>query len=435
MFKRLTSVLSLARLEWPVMVIAVALLMNFVCHPDWSGHPQGDTLVFHKRALHFLEEGSWRNMGYNEYQPGALWWLVLVGKTAFVPNIYNSYVTALIVINLALLIGHWRYFRRYGPPGAGIVFWAVAAAMGPILFYRFELIVSALVIAALHFAFRGKWGLAGWWLGLGTAVKLYPVVLLPLVLIFAYRERIKWGKVIACLLLFTLGIAIPYLSFYMTGGTWEGIKRCHVVHGLKPVGAYGLWGNAIAMNHFLRDEPVKTESNYGMFGLLPDNEDLSLTLINWFWVIPVALVYAFILRNRELAVRVGWEMAWFVLLIFIVFTKVVHPQYLWWFAVFTPMVFWRELVRNMRYIIVGVTAALLGLTQILFPLNFVAHIHWFYDMSKDATLFYISVLCNLLLIVIAVSGFFGLMKVASNNSKDCFRWWGSVFYRAKSKFF
>ncbi len=395
-------VAGLVSFEWVVAALTLFLLISHVYHSSWRGHiQQPDSMVFQARAVHFLEEGSWRNMGYNEYQPGALWWFVVIAKLASAPANFESYLTALVGVNLILLIGHWRYFRRYGPPGAGIVFWAVAAAMGPILFYRFELIVSALVIAALHFAFRGKWGLAGWWLGLGTAVKLYPVVLLPLVLIFAYRERIKWGKVIACLLLFTLGIAIPYLSFYMTGGTWEGIKRCHVVHGLKPVGPDGLWGSMITLASLYRNEPVNVAREYGVFGILPKRESLSATLMNWFWVFPVGLAYGFILRNKKYLGFLGWEWSWFILLLFVVFTKVLNPQYLWWFAVFTPMIYEKN---DAKYITLMVSVVSLGLTQIIYPINFTAFTDWFYGNSSNNMLFCLNLLRNVLLLLLIVLG-------------------------------
>lgn len=67
------------------------------------------------------------------------------------------------------------------------------ALLGQVFFLRYDLLPALLTAVAVTEALQGRHRLAGGALGLGVAAKVYPVVLLPLLIGFAARDRGRKG--------------------------------------------------------------------------------------------------------------------------------------------------------------------------------------------------------------------------------------------------
>lgn len=124
-----------------------------------------------------------------EYPPGAL--PVFVAPAALLPNhsYRTAFIAAMILVDAAGLVGLVLISRRRGR-WHGAWFWVlVVPLMGPVLYTRFDLVAAVTVIWAVERATVGRWTAVGGWLGLGTAVKLFPLLLLPVAWVLAPRRR------------------------------------------------------------------------------------------------------------------------------------------------------------------------------------------------------------------------------------------------------
>lgn len=102
-----------------------------------------------------------------------------------------GFVTLLLGVDAAFCWALWRAAGRRPAPGIRLWLWFVPA-LGPLTFCRLDLVPAVLAGAALLVvARRPAW--AGVLLGAGTAVKLWPVVLLPVLWLRRYQHsRHRW---------------------------------------------------------------------------------------------------------------------------------------------------------------------------------------------------------------------------------------------------
>ena len=140
----------------------------------------------------------------------------------------------------------WVYFRiaqllRPGKPmltfccGA----WAVWVwASGRVLLHRFDMLVVFSVALATLNILRYRWGRAGIWLGIGMALKVYPIFLILPVVILAFGEG-RWramARVLAGI------IFIPVLS-HVVLIPWTGLRvfEYFAYHSARGIEIESLW--------------------------------------------------------------------------------------------------------------------------------------------------------------------------------------------------
>ncbi len=121
----------------------------------------------------------------NEYGPLAL--LAFLPPLVFPLGWYDTAFAieiAIVVVAVAYLL------ERYGAPGAGYI-WLIYTLIGDMIpaAARFDVVTSACVVVALIAARRQRLPLAYVALAVGTLQKLYPLALLPLLLIESWRAR------------------------------------------------------------------------------------------------------------------------------------------------------------------------------------------------------------------------------------------------------
>jgi hypothetical protein len=97
--------------------------------------------------------------------------------------------------------------------------------IGQVLPERFDVLPAALTAAALAASVHGRYRLGGVLLGLGTATKLYPALLVPvLVIVVARRRGSREATRVAVAA--TVAVAAVFLPFAIASfsGTWEAVK-------------------------------------------------------------------------------------------------------------------------------------------------------------------------------------------------------------------
>jgi Gpi18-like mannosyltransferase len=371
-----------------LFAVVVGTLTYQAHHPLWQPHLQVDVATFHQRAVHFAQSG-WAGMPYNEYQPGALWFFALIGTLVPDASSFSGYRTGLIAANIALLVAHLFLYRAFQRPYAPVIFVGLVLAAGPIVLYRFELLVSALVLAAWYVFRRSNLPAAGALLGLASAVKLYPVILLPVFIAEAIRKR-QWVHAAAVVEFFILGALVPTAAFIGAGGSISGILGSVEVHQLKPLNLSGLWTSLVLFWQKATGAALHVTPGYGVHGVTPTSPYLPLELFNWLWVVPVGGVLLFLLWTFRRRGYTEPVIAFTLLLVFVLFSKVMNPQYLWWFIAFAPLLPLRTRKRTCSIGAIGAGAVVLGLTQYIYPVRYTRFIEWFYTGDLLVPLIYVN---------------------------------------------
>jgi hypothetical protein len=234
-------------------------------------------------------------------------------------------------------------------------------ALGSVLLTRFDLWPAALVAAALAALVSGRERLALGALGLGIAAKIYPVVLLPIFVAFVWKRHGRRPALIATGVAAAVVAAcvLPFLAL-SPHGVWESSLR----QTSRPLQIETL-GSALllALHHAagLQLTMVSSHGSQNLAGRLPDALAIVQTIAE---VVAVIGVWIWFARGPADTSRLFRASAAAVCA-FVVFGKVLSPQFLIWLV---PLV---ALVRGRRGLAAGgVLFACLVLTQIWFPYRY-----------------------------------------------------------------
>jgi hypothetical protein len=290
----------------------------------------GDTVIY-KGYGDLVRQGQvpYRDFFF-EYPPGSLPMVVVPSLVA--PDRYSDaskalqwLLGALTIVFVAISLAALRVGSR--ALLAGTVFVGLLPALlGNLTFTRFDFWPAALLAAALAALLTARNLLGGAALALATAAKIYPVVALPIVLLFVWRRdgRREALRVAACSLLVLGAILLPFaiaspdgfgLTFQLQFTRPLQLESLGAVallaaHGL---GIYGPWVATGSGSHNLEGESAHLLSLFSSALLL-----IALVVI---W-------YAFARSERTPAQLVASCAA--AITAFVIFGKVLSPQYLIW---------------------------------------------------------------------------------------------------------
>ena len=373
---------------------ACGLLWVQANHPLWGGHLVVDPVVYWQRALSFhANGGTWALLGMNEYQPGALWFFAAVMAAAGGREL-EVFLPALLWINLALLVAHVALARMFVSAGAAWLMLCFAVLVGPILLCRFELPVSLLVLCAWRLWRLAFFLPAGFLLGAATATKVYPVLLVPLLVVAAWREggtRRGLGAAVAWM---AGGVAVAG-ALLLAGGGLADVLTALRFHFDKPFGLEGLLGSGIPLLQGLLGIPLRLAPRNGMHGFDSDLGAFPTFLLEWCWLPAVAAVIWMILRQpREL--RCAEPGALFVLLgWYVLLGKLTAPQYAWWALPFLALAAGARLPRTSRIAVPVLLSASLLLAQYVYPLNYSGFVACFGGDYLRSPLYWLNLVRNI----------------------------------------
>jgi hypothetical protein len=243
-------------------------------------------------------------------------------------------------------------------------FIAIAPLMlGALYDTRFDLWPVALAVGALAALLRERPGLAGALLGLAFAAKLWPIVLAPLALAYAWR---RWGRHAAFIgsLSFGVAAALCFVPFLVVapGGVWHSLTD----QLRRPLQVESLGASALMAAHHIGGLALTTVTTHGsqnLSGSLAGATGAASTVLEL--AILAAIWIAFARRmspgGEELIVACAAAVA-----VSVAFSKVFSPQYLIWLVPFVP------LVRGRR----GLAASLLLAGALLLTQTWFSHHYW-----------------------------------------------------------
>jgi hypothetical protein len=319
------------------LALAVAAAVAFIVTCTVRGgllddRPSGDLLSYERFAERMLDgEVPYRDF-FVEYPPGAL--PAFVVPEAVADDYRLAFGLEMLLCGLAAVALVALVLSRIGASprryAAALAFLAAApAALGPVLLQRYDLwptLLAAAAVAALVLRRRDA-GFA--LLGLGTAVKAFPAVLLPAALLRGAPPR----RALAISGSVLVAVATPFLLLGFTGlgnSTWVQLRRGLQVESL---GASIL----LTLGQAAGYEPTVVNGKPGsrdLAGLAAEVVGTTSTVLQLLAIAAVILLARRIQLDDE-----AFLLACAASLVGLVtFGKVLSPQFLVWLLPFVPLV-------------------------------------------------------------------------------------------------
>ena len=230
--------------------------------------------------------------------------------------------------------------------------------LGSVMLTRFDLWPAALTAGALAALLSDRLRLGHVVLGAAIAAKLYPAVLLPLAVAYAWRRHgAREGLV--CLALSLIVVLATYLPFLAVAPieTVESIGR----QISRPLQIESLGASVLLAAHQLFDVEIEMQSSHGSQNLVGDAATVVAVLLSVAQVATLVWLWVWFARGPATPRRLG-ACAAAVLVAFVALGKVLSPQFLIWLLPVVPLA--RRLGANV------LLAAVLVLTQLWFPFRY-----------------------------------------------------------------
>ena len=307
-----------------------------------------------------------------EYPPGALPVFALPGlaepghdqdvtvgfRHAFETLMWLCGASALLAMAVVLVGVRAGEVHAWG----ALAFAAVAPlALGSVVLSRFDLWPTLLVVGALAALVSGWLRLGSGVLGLAVAVKLFPAVLVPLAVVYAWRRSGR-REALVCLGVLAVVVAVVFAPFVVlsSGGVWHSLT----VQLTRPLQIESLGAALLLAAHHVFGVGLTMETSHGSQNLSGGAAGALAVAVS---VTQIAALFAvwtlFAIGPPTRAALVRAAAA--ALSVFIVFGKVLSPQFLIWLIPVVP------LVRGRRGLWAsGLLAVALVLTQLWFPFGY-----------------------------------------------------------------
>ncbi len=275
-----------------------------------------------------------------EYPPGALPFLVLPALVTDSLEAYRAvFVAELAVVGaLAVLAFDWA-LRNLGRRGRDrlVVLGVIAVVpvlLGGVILTRFDLVSAALVALAAGLMATGRLRSAAFVVGVGIAVKLYPVVLVPLLAIAAWRRRGRREAVVVIALAAAPAVAV-YLPFLILGA--DGVLDSFGRQLGRPLQIESLGAGVLLALHHAVGMPLEWSSGSGSQNLTGTTAGAVAVLQGIAQIAALALVWVGFARGPATTERL-LRYAAAALVAFVALSKVLSPQYLVWLVLLVPLV-------------------------------------------------------------------------------------------------
>jgi hypothetical protein len=317
------------RLRLTATIALVVLGLSTALVPAMGVLPEGGDLdVFYGYATKIVRgDVPYRDLRL-EYPPGAL---AAIVPPAIGEPTEHTYAVRFEFAMLALFAVVILLLARR--PRAALVVALAPLLLGPLVLKRFDVLPALLTLVALQLTVRGRYTWAGVALGLGTAVKLYPVLLLPLVAIAAGRRagaRAVGAFAVAC--------AAVVLPFFVISphGVIESV-RDQVSRHLQietPLASLALLAHSFGI---VKVGVVSEAHTYGLGG-----SSGALLAVLTTVAFLASLVLVWLNAPRLVRSHEGLVLAWAATLCAaVVLGRVLSPQYLIWVLPIVPLVSFR----------------------------------------------------------------------------------------------
>ncbi|MFE1177245.1 glycosyltransferase 87 family protein [Streptomyces sp. NPDC058773] len=297
-----------------------------------------------------LDDVTW------QYPPAAALAILSPGLLPFLD--YTTAFFALILVTdaatLALLL---RAGRRADHRPAGAWVWiAGVALLGPTAYARYDLMVTAVAVAALFAAVRRP-RVAGALIAFGALLKAWPVLLLTGAALRGRRARALWWSAAGTAAALTLVCvaaapgALAFLTFQRDRGTEVESLGALVFHVARQFG----WDGQVLLN-------------YGSLEFLGPGVPFVSTVALTLSLAAAGWLFLWRVRVRELCPTTLCEAAFTATLLFTTTSRVISPQYMLWLVALGAVCVTVRAARQTLPVVLVLLAT--GVTLLEFPVGF-----------------------------------------------------------------
>ncbi|MGA4881425.1 glycosyltransferase 87 family protein [Streptomyces lydicamycinicus] len=291
-----------------------------------------------------------------QYPPAAALAILSPGLLPFL-DYTTAFFTLILVTDAATLALLLRAGRRAEHRPAGAWVWiAGVALLGPTAYARYDLMVTAVAVAALFAAARRP-RVAGALIAFGALLKVWPALLLTGAALRGRRARALWRSAagtaagLTLLLVAAAPGALAFLTFQRDRGTEVESLGALVFHVARHYG----WDGQVLLN-------------YGSLEFLgpgvPFVSTVSLTLS----LAAVGWLFLWRVRVRELRPGTLCEAAFTATLLFTTTSRVISPQYMLWLVGLGAVCVTVRAARQTLPVVLVLIAT--GVTLLEFPVGF-----------------------------------------------------------------
>ncbi len=233
--------------------------------------------------------------------------------------------------------------------------------LGAVLLSRYDLFSTMLTIAAVTAIYFDRKRSAFALLALGTAAKAYPVVIVPIAVVYVWRRDGRRAA-LGCLGVFAAVLLVCFLPFLLIAphGLWWAIHgqenrplQLESVGAALFLAAHQLFGLHLSYYFTHSSDNLDGHPALAFAGVMSVLQLVSLILVWGLYALGSAT------RERLLAATAAAVCA------FIVFDRVLSPQYLIWLAPLVATVSGRRGLAA-----VALLACAMAMTQVYYPLHF-----------------------------------------------------------------
>lgn len=300
-----------------------------------------------------------------EYPPGALP-VFLIPEVGSDESYDELFDVLMLVLGAATVVLVAVALYGVGAPPAALYGGVMLAALtplliGPLILSRFDLWPVLLVVASLAALVHERMRLGLGLLGAAVATKIFPLVLLPLGVLYVWRKRGPREALIS-LGVFAAVVLVIFGPFLLAapGGVVDSITR----QTDRPLQIESLGASLLLAAHRTQIYDATVVSSFGsqnLAGPLPDTLATVQTLLQALAIAAVWIVFARSDRGKEPLLIASAA----AVCAFIAFGKVLSPQFLIWLLPLAPF-----LVLRRAYLQLGLFAATLVVTQLWFPYRY-----------------------------------------------------------------
>lgn len=231
--------------------------------------------------------------------------------------------------------------------------------LGNVMMARFDLWVTALAIGGLSALLAGRERTGGALLGAAIATKLWPVVLVPLGLIWIWRRRDRAAALRWLTLVVAVGAAF-FLPFAALAP--GGLGHSFALQIDRPLQIESLGSTLLLAAHNVGGLATSVKTGYGSQNLVAHGATAVAIASTLLQLLALCAVWVAFARGPARADRLATAAAASVA-VFVAFGKVFSPQYLIWLIPFVPLARSR-----LASLLLGVA---LVATQFYFPTHYI----------------------------------------------------------------
>jgi len=369
--------LAFLRRHWLWFVAALFAVLHIVVFTVIYSSGGFDVELYFEYASQIMSgEAPYRDFAL-EYPPGALLVFLIPRFFASTATAYGTAFTIeMLAFDLACLFMIIALARRLklNAVSTMVIYTLVVVALGSIAVQRYDFAPAALSLAAVFAFGRGRYKIAWALVAVGTLVKLYPIALASLFLIYQWRHQ-PWRRLVAPVLVCGAVLLCGMLPFFILSP--EGFLNAFSLQSGRNLQIESLYSSALFMAYALGGPALSVFQGPVSWDLAsPYSADIARISLAVMFLAAAAVYFIYLVPySKKKQAGIGpptppalgrlLNFSLLVIIALLITSKVVSTQFIVWLIPFVPLVSGRA-----RHVIWPTFVAVGCLTWYIFPSHY-----------------------------------------------------------------